>query len=186
MTGSGLGKVNVSEECFLVGFAMGAYGSQRRKYTGRPYYEHPLEVMYLVSHFNQDEEVLLAAVAHDLIEDRDFDYVLLKEMFGERVADIVHELTDLPNENLNRAQRKAIDRKRLALASHEAQTIKYADLISNTASIVEHDPKFAELYLAEKEALLAVMTGGDQRLRKAALLGLEKAKKDLQRKVSQQ
>jgi hypothetical protein len=44
------------------------------------------------------------------------------------------------------------------------QTIKCADLISNTSSIVKHDPKFAVTYLEEKRLLLDAMTKADPRL----------------------
>ncbi|KCB25989.1 hypothetical protein L544_3266 [Bordetella hinzii OH87 BAL007II] len=43
-----------------------------------------------------------------------------------------------------------------------------ADLISNTSSIVQHDPKFAEVYLEEKRLLLDVLTKADHRLLKIA------------------
>ena len=50
---------------------------------------------------------------------------------------------------------------RIALkASPAAKTIKLADLIDNTRSIVERDPKFAEVYMAEKTMLLEVLTEG--------------------------
>ena len=71
-------------------------------------------------------------------------------------------LSDL--ETGNRAQRKAASRNRLASASAEIQTIKCADLISNTASIVQHDAKFAEIYLEEKRLLLDVLAKADGRL----------------------
>ena len=48
------------------------------------------------------------------------------------------------------------------------QTIKCADLISNTSSIVQHDPKFAALYLAEKRELLEVLREADPLLRQLA------------------
>ena len=44
------------------------------------------------------------------------------------------------------------------------QTIKVADLISNTSSIVRHDPKFAVVYLDEARQLLDVLTRADPRL----------------------
>jgi hypothetical protein len=50
------------------------------------------------------------------------------------------------------------------MAPAEAQTIKLADLISNTRSIMEHDEAFAKTYLAEKRLLLEVMTKGDRGL----------------------
>jgi hypothetical protein len=54
-----------------------------------------------------------------------------------------------------------MDREHTAEAPAEAQTVKLADLISNSKSIMEHDPKFAKTYLEEKRLLLAVMTRGD-------------------------
>jgi guanosine-3',5'-bis(diphosphate) 3'-pyrophosphohydrolase len=64
----------------------------------------------------------------------------------------------------NRAERKAASRARLAAAPGWVQTIKCADLISNTSSIVKHDPKFAVTYLEEKRLLLDVLTKADPRL----------------------
>ena len=64
----------------------------------------------------------------------------------------------------NRATRKRLSCEGLAAASGEVQTIKLADLISNTASIVEHDPDFARVYLKEKAALLRAMAKGNAAL----------------------
>lgn len=61
----------------------------------------------------------------------------------------------------NRAVRKAKDRAHLARASAEGKSIKLADLVSNTRSIVAHDPNFSVVYLREKRALLPFLTEGD-------------------------
>lgn len=53
---------------------------------------------------------------------------------------------------------------RLGNAPGWVQTIKCADLISNTSSIVLHDPKFAVTYLEEKRLLLEALTQADHRL----------------------
>lgn len=100
--------------------------------------------------------------------------------FGAAVAALVIEVTDVsrPSDG-NRAARKAKDRDHLAKASPDAQTIKLADLISNTQSIVEHDPAFARVYLAEKEALLDVLTRGNAMLRTYARLALHGGKRKI-------
>ncbi len=87
-------------------------------------------------------------------------------MFGKRVRDIVEALTDVPTVEggPNRKARKAMDRARIALADADVHTIKAADLIDNTSSIVEFDPKFAKVYLAEKALLLEVLTKADPKL----------------------
>jgi hypothetical protein len=75
-----------------------------------------------------------------------------------RVTCYVRALTDVPLSVGNRAMRRILDRERIAAASYEPQTIKAADLISNTRSVAEHDPNFARTYLAEKRATLEVLT----------------------------
>jgi hypothetical protein len=72
---------------------------------------------------------------------------------------LVGWLTDVSKPGMgNREFRKGIDRAHTAQAPAEAQAIKCMDLCSNTRSIVQHDVKFAQTYLAEKRQLLAVMT----------------------------
>ena len=60
----------------------------------------------------------------------------------------------------------------MSKADAGTQTIKVADLIDNTKTIVEYDPKFAPVYLAEKALLLDVLTKADQAL-------LEKAREQV-------
>jgi hypothetical protein len=96
------------------------------------------------------------------VEDQGVLAETLREEFGEIVAAGVLLLSDL--EAGNRAERKAASRARLAEAPGWVQTIKCADLISNTSSIVKHDPKFAVTYLEEKRLLLDVLTKADSRL----------------------
>ncbi|UEM08568.1 hypothetical protein J4G43_027720 [Bradyrhizobium barranii subsp. barranii] len=86
---------------------------------------------------------------------------------------MVIALTDTPpRPGINRDGRKAIDRKRLSEASPEVQGIKCADLISNTSTIVKHDPDFAKRYLPEKRAILEVLTRAPAPLRDQAWASL--------------
>jgi hypothetical protein len=50
------------------------------------------------------------------------------------------------------------------MAPAAAQTVKLADLIANSRSIMAHDPAFAKIYLEEKRMLLEVLTRGDATL----------------------
>ena len=52
-----------------VAFATAAHAGQLRKYSGRPYIEHPVAVARMTSRFVHDEDMLLAAVLHDTVED---------------------------------------------------------------------------------------------------------------------
>jgi (p)ppGpp synthase/HD superfamily hydrolase len=109
--------------------------------------------------------MIAAAWLHDTVEDTGVTIELIRSEFGSEVSDLVGWLTDVSRpDHGNRAARKAVDRAHTAAAPGEAQTIKLADLISNTRSIVAHDAKFAETYLSEKRLLLEVMTKADPRL----------------------
>ena len=150
-------------------FATQAHAGQTRKYTGEPYVNHPVEVMRLVSEVNDDPEVLAAAVLHDVVEDTPATITNIRIGFNARVAALVDDLTDVSKpEDGNRATRKELDRQHTAKASPDAKTIKLADLISNSMSIVKDDPSFAKVYMKEKRALLEVLNEGDATLYKRA------------------
>ncbi len=138
---------------------------QKRKYTGEDYINHPAAVVRLVRSVPHSEEMLAAAWLHDTVEDTDATLDDIERHFGHEVAALVEMLTDVsrPEHGL-RAARKAMDRDHTAQASPEAKTIKLADLIDNSISIMNHDQKFARVYMAEKAALLEVLTEGDQTL----------------------
>jgi len=109
--------------------------------------------------------MLAAAWLHDVVEDTGVTIETIRAEFGVEVAELVGWLTDVSRpEHGNRAHRKALDRAHSAAAPAEAQTVKLADLISNTRSIIAHDVSFAKTYLEEKRLLLEVMTKGDATL----------------------
>lgn len=136
-----------------------------RKYTGEPYLVHPFAVAGLVASVTSDEEMLAAAILHDVVEDSHITAKTIHHILGKRVGDLVVDLTDVSTlADGNRALRKKLDRERLFEASWDAKTIKLADMIDNTKSILAHDPKFAKIYMAEKKLLLSVIGDGDKAL----------------------
>ena len=146
-------------------FAEESHYGQLRKYTGEPYIVHPFCVTALVRSVIHDGEVAAAALLHDVVEDCGVTHATLKDRFGQRVADLVEMVTDVSRpEDGNRRVRKEIDLEHLIRACSEAQTIKLADLIDNTKSIVAFDPQFAKVYLEEKRRLLCVLHKGSQKL----------------------
>lgn len=162
------------------GFAHAAHDSikQIRKYTNEPYWKHTDEVAGIVleivlpggytgesftkEQFMAADDIIIAAHLHDILEDvntPNFSAKRISELFGNNVLRIVTELTDEYTKenypNLNRAERKKLEAHRLGKISKEAKLIKMADLLSNTTSIVDHDPEFAKYYLKEKEYILS-------------------------------
>ena len=149
-------------------YAMAAHAAvgQKRKYTGEPYIVHPAEVASIVASVpGSTPDMVAAAWLHDVIEDTGCTFTDVHMAFGIDIATLVGWLTDVSKpEDGNRAKRKAMDREHTAQAPAEAQTIKLADLISNSKSIMQHDPEFAKTYLEEKRLLLEVLTKGDRGL----------------------
>jgi (p)ppGpp synthase/HD superfamily hydrolase len=148
-------------------FATAAHAAvgQVRKYTFEPYIVHPAEVAKIVRDAGGSEVMIAAAWLHDTVEDTGVTIETIRAEFGVEVAELVGWLTDVSRpEHGNRAHRKALDRAHSAAAPAEAQTVKLADLIANTRSIMEHDVTFAKTYLEEKRLLLEVMTKGDAAL----------------------
>lgn len=143
-------------------FARHVHRAQQRKYTGNPYADHLAEVAGIAGTVDCSPHVLATAWLHDCVEDCGVTLLDIEARFGFLVAVGVSGLSDV--ELGNRAQRKQLARDRLAGCAGWIQNIKCADLISNTSSIVMHDPKFAVTYLEEKRLLLDVMTKADSRL----------------------
>ncbi|WP_282760884.1 HD domain-containing protein [Komagataeibacter saccharivorans] len=152
-------------------FAARAHASidQRRKYTGDPYIGHPRRVAQTVKDTGARDEVIAAALLHDVVEDTPVTLEEIRTEFGKDVAALVEMVTDVSRPaDGNRRVRKAMDRDHLALASAEGQTIKLADLIDNTASITRYDPGFAKIYMREAVELPGVLKKGDRTLRQRA------------------
>jgi len=146
-------------------FAIKAHGDQKRKYTGDPYIIHPIAVAELVSDVGGDEDMICAAILHDVVEDTHVTLDDIVQKFGADIAGLVSSLTDISKpEDGNRATRKAMDKRWIASRCAKSKTIKLADLIDNSSTIVEHDPNFAKVYISEKRELLKVLQEGDQQL----------------------
>ncbi len=160
-----MNKRELEESLLLVralAFATRAHEGQQRKYTAEPYINHPIEVADIVRAAGGTEAMCAAALLHDVVEDCGVLPDEVRAEFGDEVAELVGWLTDVSKpEDGNRAVRKALDRAHIATAPGDAQTVKLADLISNSASILERDPGFARVYIREKALLLEVLLRGD-------------------------
>lgn len=149
-------------------FGANAHEGQVRKYTGNPYFnEHCVAVAARVKARGGDDDMIVAALLHDTVEDTDVTLDEVEREFGIAVASLVDALTDRYTHEaypeLNRAKRKKLEAERMATVSDAAKEIKLCDMMDNTESIVSHDPGFAKVYLREKAYLLECMfpTGVD-------------------------
>jgi (p)ppGpp synthase/HD superfamily hydrolase len=134
---------------------------QKRKYSGKPYYHHPLAVAELVSKHTDDERILAAACLHDVLEDvkplnPEFDESFIEREFDSEVLSLVLELTNEYEKSkypsLNRKERKRLEHERLSKVSDGAKLIKRADLYHNSTEMPSDDG-FTKLWLKEKNDL---------------------------------
>lgn len=76
-------------------FACRAHDGQYRKETEPlPYVSHPLAVALLAATFTEDEDVHIAALFHDILEETDIDAHAIEIGFGPRVRALVEVVTD--------------------------------------------------------------------------------------------
>lgn len=154
--------MNIERVLMAAEFATRAHGAQVRKYTNEPYMVHPFSVAQTVRRAGGHEDMVIAAILHDVVEDcPKVKPTEIEDLFGRPVLALVMEVTKVSHgSNASRPARVALDNAHYARASRDGQTIKLADLIDNTRTIVYHDNGFAKVYMAEKRDLLAIMNKG--------------------------
>jgi GTP diphosphokinase / guanosine-3',5'-bis(diphosphate) 3'-diphosphatase len=124
-----------------VAFAAEKHKDQRRKdVNASPYINHPIAVATLLVQEGDvtDEELLLAAILHDTVEDTETSFTELEERFGKAVAGIVREVTD--DKALAKEARKQLQAEHALHASPQAKQLKIADKICNIRDIIHNPP----------------------------------------------
>src|SRR5262249_43597128 len=123
-----------------IDFAAQKHSGQRRKSAdAAPYINHPLRVARLLAEVGgvEDEEVLIAAVLHDTLEDTPTPPDELEAAFGPAVRRLVQEVTD--DKSLPKAERKRLQVAHAPGLSPGAALIKLADKIANVHDLA-HAP----------------------------------------------
>jgi len=120
-------------------FAVQAHHNTERRGKGFPYIVHPMEAMEIVASITPDPNLLAAAALHDTIEDTDVTVEQIRELFGDRIAQLVHAESDQFTEGVSEEdswhdrKKAAIDR--LAAASRDAKIVAMGDKLSNMRAI---------------------------------------------------
>ena len=123
-------------------------------YNGKDYFqEHVLDVLKLVceTQFRRNEDVLIATILHDVVEDTEVTLEEIKKKFGKNVV----KLLDLVTHN-KADDHYSVYTVRLKNSKNKgAITIKLCDLTSNLSKIENVENSFRK-YLLRKKYLNAL------------------------------
>lgn len=120
------------------------YQKQKRKGKDIPYITHPLTVGLILAHAGAGEDVIVAGILHDTIEDCTKTKPVTKKMiadrFGETVAMIVADVTE-PPKDVQHDQRKRAALEHIQQFSESSLLVKSADTLSNLSDLLSdyHD-----------------------------------------------
>ena len=142
-------------------FAAERHTGQRRDADHAPFILHPLEVAALLRNRDYSDDVVAAAVLHDVIEDAGVGRPELEQRFGPRVAELVSAVSE-PSPDGSYRERKARLREAVAEADPEAIAIYAADKVAKLRELrmtlasrpdVKADPDRLDHYWASLELL---------------------------------
>jgi (p)ppGpp synthase/HD superfamily hydrolase len=123
-------------------------GQIRNGAGGIPYIEHPKAVAELLAEHGWPDEVLAAALLHDVVEDSDRTVGDIREQFGEPVGALVEALSD--DESIEDwRQRKTEHRGRVENAGKDALAIYGADKLTNVKALRDAYAKQGEAVAEE-------------------------------------
>ena len=124
-----------------IAFAADKHRNQRRKdVESSPYINHPITLADILANEASidDEQVLMAAILHDTIEDTETTSGELTRHFGAEVTEIVLEVSD--DKSLPKDERKRLQVEHAATISDGAKLVKLADKIANLRDIAASPP----------------------------------------------
>lgn len=155
---------------------------QKRKGKDIPYVTHPLTVGLILAQAGASEEVIIAGLLHDTIEDSTDSSKVTKEVladkFGEEVAGLVDSVTE-QNKSLGWVERKEIAHAHIASFSNDSVLVKSADILSNMTELLadyrrEGEPTFDRFNASRAEIVgqyLSVMRALNKRWPESPLAG---------------
>lgn len=122
-------------------FAAEKHKNQRRKdANASPYINHPIALANVLANEGgiANQDVLIAAILHDTIEDTETTVAEIRAEFGDVIAEIVLEVTD--DKSSPKAERKLKQIEHAPHISMDAKLVKLADKISNLRDILNSPP----------------------------------------------
>lgn len=138
-------------------FAKKAHDGQWRKFEGQPFVEHPKAVASILNSVAEaGEKAIAAALLHDTVEDTGVTLSDIRSRFGDRVANLVEELTT-DKEKRDEFGKAAYLGYKMAGMTSIALTIKLCDRYHNVRKIEETPEDFRTRYSRETRETLSIL-----------------------------
>lgn len=128
------------EKAILV--ATKAHEGQKRKNSTEAYVEHPIRVAQMLKESGFRDEVVIAGVLHDTVEDTSLTIAEIDCVFGEEVANIVAAHTE--DKSLSWEERKSHTIASIKSVSLEVKALIIADKLDNLLSLMDSYDKIGE------------------------------------------
>tara|TARA_Y100000034_G_scaffold137000_1_gene218207 strand:- start:4322 stop:6301 length:1980 start_codon:yes stop_codon:yes gene_type:complete len=109
----------------------------KKRASGEPYIQHPLNVAYILAEHKLDDDSIIAALLHDLVEDTSISLDEIKKEFGEEIASLVDGLTKLTQIKYETKRNVEYIRKMLVSSTKDVRIIliKLADKLHNMRTV---------------------------------------------------
>jgi len=148
--------MNESRVDDALAFATKKHQGQFRR-GGAEYITHPKSVADTIARIkpnsHQLDDLMIAAYAHDTVEDTDATYAEILDLFGPTVMTLVHELTSNEEQLKSLGKTEYLKRKFSGISSW-GLVIKLADRLSNVADLDEASEEWAIKYATQTKNIL--------------------------------
>ena len=118
-------------------FAKECHKGQFRKGTPRPYINHCTEVARILNKFGYSEEIIIAGLLHDTVEDTEVTLEDLRIGFGERISNLVKHVTETRTPGVSWEKRKVMYIKNLTDAPEGSVAVSAADKLHNVTEMLQ-------------------------------------------------
>lgn len=172
--------INISSDLIYEAFE---YADEKHKgefrRSGAPYIEHPVMVADILSDIRVDDKTIAAALLHDVVEDTDATKSVIREKFGNDVAEIVEGVTKINDIFHSYEHKRAENYRKLGISSikdFRVIIIKFADRLHNMRTLKYLSPEKQNRIATETLEIFAPL---------ANRLGIYKIKNELEDRALQ-
>lgn len=123
-----------------------------KRFSGKDYILHPIAVAKLVTEVDFDESMIMAALMHDVLKDKEENYEILKAEFGEELAKIVSRVNRIHIVENFVPEKQAESLKNMFLSMAKDVRIMYIKLADrlHTMQTIKHRPALSQQIIASE------------------------------------